>query len=254
MILKNISKIALDRFFLSIFLLLFVAQILFWQRYEDVKPKFNLIDKPPDKNFIKAISLGDDEFLFRILALRLQNSGDVFAGFAPLKNYNYHNMHQWMNMLDSLNHKSNVTPHLATYYYSNTQNKKDLIYIIDYLEMHSDLDFDNKWLWLTQAALLANDDYKDSKKALFLAEKLANKSSDKMPIWTKQLPAFIYANIGESCMAFTIIKNLMDDHDNNVRKISKEEMEFMRNFIRIRLNKLKSTKFNPTKCPNYKKK
>ncbi len=254
MILSISSKQELDRVFLGTFIILFVFQIFFWFSYRDIGPDFKIIENPPNKKFIKAIALGDEEFLFRSLALRLQNSGDIFAGFAPLKNYDYKNLYDWMILLDNINPNSNVVPHLATYYYSLTQNKKDLVHIIDYLDSHASRNLSQKWLWLTHAVLLANSKYDDQEKALALAKKLADNSNDDLPIWTKQLPAFIYARVGDSCMAFTIIKNLVDENESKKRLITEQEMEFMKHFIEYRLNKLKSEKFDPTKCPDYKKK
>ncbi len=244
----------LSKVFLFAFLAFFLGQIFFWYNSNDIKPQFEIVANPPNKSLIKAMALGDKEFLFHSLALRLQNSGDIFAGFAPLKNYNYKNLYNWMILLDDLNYRSNIIPHLATYYYSNTQNKQDLIYIIDYLDKHADRNIDDKWLWLTHAILLANGKYNDSQKALILSDKLAKNTSDKdIPLWTKQLSAFIYADMGDSCMAFAIIKNLIDEHEQNKRQISAQEMEFMRHFIKNRLDKLKSEKFDPTKCRNYSK-
>lgn len=238
----------LNRSFFILFLVLLSLQVSLSLKIDNIKPQYQIIDRPPNKIFSRVLALGDDEFLFRILTLRLQNSGDIFAGFAPLKNYNYKNLFDWMLLLDDVNSKSNVVPHLASYYYAQTQNKKDLIHIINYLEQHAERDFDNKWWWLAQSFMIAKKDYQDNNMALYFANKLANRSTDDMPLWVKQLPAFIYSDMGESCIAFSIIKNLMDDHNSGKRVLTSYEMEIMRHFIKDRLGKLKDEKFDPRKC------
>ena len=62
------------------------------------------------------------------------------------------------------------------------------------------------------------------------------------------MPAFISEKKGDGCMAFKVIKNLMDESESGKRQISVEEMNFMRHFINNRLSKLKNQNFNPKKC------
>ena len=62
------------------------------------------------------------------------------------------------------------------------------------------------------------------------------------------MPAFINEKKGDGCMAFKVIKNLMDESESGKRQISVEEMNFMRHFINNRLSKLKNQNFNPKQC------
>ena len=54
--------------------------------------------------------------------------------------------------------------------------------------------------------------------------------------------------MGDGCVAFKIIKNLIDEIESGKRIAKPEEMNFMRYFINTRLNSLKNQKFNPKKC------
>jgi len=224
-------------------------QIIFWFKTEHIKPSYEIVPPAPTSNFINIVSFGDKEFLFRALAFRLQNSGDIYAGgMIALKNYDYLRIYDWLKALDSLNDKSNLMPSLASYYFSQTQNKEDLRHIVRYLEEHAAININAKWWWIFQAINIARDDLKDNDLALRLAYKLAENNSKDAPLWTKQMPAFIYANKGDGCMAFKIIKNLIDETVSGGSKFSIEEMNFMNYFIKERLKKLKNQNFDPRKC------
>lgn len=241
----------------KIILLLFVItlsfQVILALDIDHIKPQYDLMKKAPNDKAIDIIALGDKQFMFRMLAFRMQNSGDVFAGFPPLKNYNYKNLYNWMLLLDKYDSKSNVIPHIASYYYSMNQDKKELIYIINYLKNHAMRDFKNKWHWLVQAIMIAKKDYKNNVLALEIANLLADNSTQDMPIWTKQFPAFIYEDMGKNCMAFFVIKNLIDDYEKQETNVDYYQMQFMRYFISKRLDSLKKEKFNPNKCQKLKK-
>lgn len=227
---------------------MFLCQILFWKQTESLKPNFDIVPPAPNKYLVSTISLGDKEFLFRVLATRLQNSGDVFAGFLALKKYDYSRVYQWMKMLDSLNHKSHFVPAIAAYYYSQTQTEADVHYIVDYLDEHAAKDLNAKWWWLFQATYIAKNNMHDLSRALDIAYKLSKNTAADAPFWTKEMPAFIHEEMGDGCMAFAVIESLIREGESGARKINPEEMNFMRYFISDRLSKLQKQKFDPRKC------
>jgi hypothetical protein len=239
------------KIFFWLFLAAFSCQLFFWKETEKLKPHFELVPPAPSKYLTSALSLGDKEFLFRVLTLRLQNSGDVFAGFVALKNYDYLRIYQWMRALDELNDKSNSIPALASYYYSQTQNDDDVHYVVDYLDEHSSKNIDQNWWWMTQAVYIAKDRMKNLNRALELSYKLSNNNSANAPLWTKQMPAFIYEEKGDGCMAFFVIEKLIKESEDGKRQIQASEMNFMRYFISERLAKLKSQNFDPKKCKHH---
>jgi hypothetical protein len=237
------------KIFFWLFVATFVCQIFFWKQTENIKPNFDLVPPAPNQYLIATLSLGDKEFLFRILAARLQNSGDVFAGFVALKNYDYSRIYDWMKALDTLNDKSNFVPSLASYYYSQTQKTEDARYIVDYLDEHSAKDIDANWWWIFQATFIAKGVLHDLDRALDLSRKLSENNAKNAPLWTKQLPAFIYQEMGDNCMAFAVIENVIKESENGTRQIKPEELNFMRHFIGERLSNLKKQKFDPHQCP-----
>ena len=236
------------KIFFWLFLATFACQLFFWKQTEHLKPRFDIVPPVPNQYLISTLSLGDKEFLFRILATRLQNSGDVFAGFVALKNYDYSRVYGWMKMLDTLNAKSHFVPAIAAYYYSQTQKSEDSRYVVDYLDEHSAQDVDANWWWLFQATYIAKKNLHDINRALDIAYKLSKNNSPTAPLWTKEMPAFIHEEMGDSCMAFGVIENLIKESDSGVHQLKAEELNFMRHFISERLSKLQKQKFDPRKC------
>lgn len=232
-------------------ILFFISQIIFWYFSENIKPHLDIIPDVPSPSMVKFYSVGDEEFLFRYFGFTLQNIGDTFGRFTPLKNYNYNKLSQWFYLLDELDDKSNYIPSLAAYYYSSTQNHNDLIYIINYLDRHANKDPKNKWWWYYQASYLANNIYNDKNLAIKIARKLANNSPDNAPLWTKQMVAILLSDTNHKCEAIKIIQGILDEYNKNDNKklINDNEIDFMKFFIKQKLEELKEDKnFNPNNC------
>ena len=93
-------------------------QFFFWWKTENIQPEIHIVPPLPSKYSVEALSLGDKEFYFRVLALKIQNAGDSFGRFTALKYYDYETLYHWFKIMDGLNHKSKFIPSLASYYYS----------------------------------------------------------------------------------------------------------------------------------------
>jgi hypothetical protein len=211
--------------------LMFSLQVFMWSKTTHILPKLEIVPEVPSLNQTRAMALGDEQLYFRYLALYIQNCGDSFGRFTALKNYDYKLLLKWMLLLDKLDSKSNFTPAIASYYYSNTQNIPDVRYIIEYLEQHYDLDPKTKWWWLSQGIILAQSKLKDKSLSLRLAYKLSSSPAEDIPIWARQMPAFILAELGDKEQAMLIIKDVATRY----RNYSKRELDFMNYFIRDRL-------------------
>jgi hypothetical protein len=210
-----------------------LVQISFWYKTKHIKPDMIIVPNVPKLNTIKLLSLGDEQFYFRNFAFKIQNAGDSWGRFTALKHYNYQKLQGWFYLLDELDDQSNFVPSLASYYYSQTQNPEDTIYIIEYLRDHANKDLRNKWWWLVQAVYIANHRLKDNKLALDIAYELASTPKDvEMPYWARQMPAFIHEARGERNAAKKIIIDIL----NNFEEFTPGELNFMEYFIRERLN------------------
>ena len=191
-----------------------------------------IVPEVPKETTVHLLSLGDSQFYFRQLAFKIQNAGDSWGRFTALKDYNYESLSRWFYLLDKLDSKSNFIPSLASYYYSQTQTPEDTVYIVQYLRDHVKKDPRTKWWWLSQAVYIANHRLKDKKLALEVAYELAATPNDvDMPMWARQMPAFIHEQLGERESAKKIIADIMDNFDD----FAPGEINFMEYFLRERL-------------------
>lgn len=211
-----------------------LLQAGFWWQTHAVLPDMSIVPDVPGRQTVKALSLGDDQFYFRVLALRLQNCGDTFGRFTALYKYDFKKLRAWFSLLDQLDTNSNMVPAMAAYYFSQTQHRPDVRYVVDYLYEHSAPRVEKKWWWLVQAIYLANHKLNDKDLALKVAQPLT--TTRNIPIWAQQMPAFVHEQRGEFEDAFSIMQGIQRD----IKVMPKAEVNFMKYFINERLKKLQS--------------
>ncbi|MDG1285998.1 MAG: hypothetical protein P8P30_00360 [Rickettsiales bacterium] len=207
-------------------------QLLFWIETRPHKPTMEIVPAVPGELAVKALAFGDNEVFFRLLALHLQNFGDTFGRFTALREYNFERLSAWFDLMDTLNDKSDYIPTLASYYFSQTQNKPDVIHVVNYLRKHSQNRLNEKWWWQAQAVYLANHKLKNDDLALELAKPLLY--AENVPLWVNQLPAFIYEKRGEFGDALAIMEHIKA----NAKDIKPGELRFIKHFIDERLGAL----------------
>lgn len=220
----------------AIFVLFLGAQVAFWFHTRAIKPEMGLVPDVPGERTVRALSFGDEEAFFRLLALNIQNSGDTFGRFTPLYKYDFNKLYHWFHLLDGLNDTSNYLPAMATYYFSQTQNTQSVRYIVDYLDEHTDGRAAQKWWWVVQATYLAMHKMQDMDRALMLAQRLAKERT--IPIWAQQMPAFVHEKRGEFGDALSIIQEILKHPED----FSEGELNFMRYFVDERLGRLDKVK------------
>ncbi len=201
-----------------------------------IRPTMHTVPPVPTEQAALALGLGDAQWFFRIGAFRLQNAGDGFGQVTPLKNYNYEQLFRWWTLLDALDPRSSFVPATAAYYFGATQNPREQVpYVVRYLVEHSDKNPVANWWWYHQASYLARHRLKDADWALEIAYKLANLPEDAdVPLWTRQLPAFILEKQGEYAQACQIILDILDSKDD----LTPHEINFILHFINDRIAKL----------------
>lgn len=215
-----------------ILLVLLSFQTAFWWRSMDYFPPMEVVPNAPGEVAVKALSFGENQAFFRLLALMLQNFGDTYGRFTPLKDYDYAMLERWMHLLDTLDNRSDYMPMLASYYFSRTQRPEDVRYLVRYLQDHTEGRLKTKWWWRTQAVYLANHTLKDSDWALQLAKPLQYTAD--VPAWVQQLPAFMHEQRGEFAEALMIMEHVRD----HMEELTPGEINFIRHFIEERIGAL----------------
>lgn len=207
------------------------AQVGFWQHTSSIMPDMGIVDDVPGEQTVRALSFGDEEAFFRLLALNIQNSGDMFGRYTPLYKYDFNKLYHWFHLLNRLNDQSNYLAAMGAYYFSQTQNPSDVRYIIDYLDEFTVGRERDKWWWVVQAIYLSNYKMFDLNRSLQLAERLRGVRG--IPVWAQQQAAFIHEKRGEFGDAARIIQEIIA-HE---AEYSLSELRFMKYFMNERINK-----------------
>jgi hypothetical protein len=219
-----------------VFIAVLIGQSAFWYHSRAIKPEMGIVPDVPGERAVRALSFGDEEFFFRLLALNIQNSGDTFGRFTALYKYDFNKLYHWFHLLDRFNNQSNYLPAMASYYFSQTQNPNDVRYLVEYLDEYTDGRPKEKWWWVIQGSYLATHRMKNTERALELANKLRGVRG--IPVWAQQMPAFIHEQRGEFGEALGIIEEVMAHPE----EYSQGELNFMRYFVDERLNRLEQVK------------
>jgi len=212
-------------------------QLGYWHETRAIKPDMAVVPNVPGKAEVKALSFGDEQFYFRVLAFMLQNAGDTYGRFTSLRYYDMFKLYHWFNVLDTLDARSDMIPSLATYYYSQTQNTPDVRYVVDYLYAHAVRDVARKWWWLVQSIYLTMHKLEDQDLALKVVTPLVDPA---VPVWAQQMTAVVHEKRGEMEDALRIMEVIR----NNAEEISDQDLKYMRYFVEERLEKLEKMEKN----------
>ncbi|MCP4394223.1 MAG: hypothetical protein GY804_08185 [Alphaproteobacteria bacterium] len=229
--LHNILKNKFHMEFTTIlFLVMCLMQYLFWNNTKNVLPKWSIVPEVPSQIFVKAMAFGDNQFIFRMLGLEIQNAGDSGGRFTSLRLYDYDKLVKWFALLDSLDDYSDYAASMAANYYGMTQKKEDIPKIINYIREHVARYPDKKWRWLAHAVYLAQYKMEDNLYALKIAKELANLDAPNAPMWTEQMPAFIMKTMGDKEKSRAFMIKLYEEKS-IAAKLSKEEKRYMEGYI-----------------------
>ncbi len=216
-------------------LALLACNMLFWSATHKIRPELGVVPPVPGKEELAVLKMGDDQFYFRALALQMQNAGDTYGRFTALKKYDMGRIYHWFTLLDMLDAKSDMMPAMAAYYFSQTQNTKDVRPLVNYLYEHSIRDVEHKWWWLLQSIYLAQHKLEDMDLALKVSTPLVDK---RVPIWAQQMAAVVHEKRGEMEDAFGIMETIK----NNAEAIPERDLKYMVYFVKERLNRLDKLK------------
>lgn len=226
---------------------LVLLQVGYWYKTKDITPEMGIVPDVPGRGALHALTFGDDQFYFRVLAFNLQNAGDTFGRSTSLRYYDFNKLYLWFNLLDELDPKSNMIPAMATYYFSQTQNTEDVRYVVDYLYTHSMRDVGAKWWWLVQSIYLAMHKLNDKDLALKVSAPLVNKN---VPVWAQQMAAVVREKRGEMEDAYNIMQTIKEHAEK--KDIKDMDLKYMTYFIKERLHRMEKIEEEKSKDANKK--
>ena len=254
----NLNSRYYDRFVSSKIDLLFVIFFVFiqgtiWFLYtKNIKPDFTITPNPPSQTEKAFLSFGDNQLLYRIYAFQLQNAGDTFGETIPLKDYDYEKLEKWFYSLEELDEISDYVPSIAGFYYAQSQNPKDVIYVINYLKDHADKNPVKNWRWYSDAAYLANTKLHNHKLAVNLAQNILNINDKSIPAWARFMAIFLSEKTDDYCKTIQLIAQIPDSY---IKDITEDKIfgpdDHERNFfLKLLLARAKKIESDPSIIKN----
>lgn len=203
------------------------AQIALAAVLQPVRPHRDVLPPPPAERALAAAAFGDLAFLYRRLALDLQNFGDTGGRITPLRDYDMARVVAWLRALDTLDPAAQHHLVLAARYFAGTQDTPQLIHLIRYIQQLVAKDPHRGLQWLPEAILMARK-LGDRAVMLDLADQLAGYDFPGMTLVAYQLPAILHEKEGEFEKAAAYMERALRL---TAHRASAQETTFMRDFI-----------------------
>ncbi len=181
-----------NKFVRRTLLMFFALNCIVWFLFtKNIRPDLTITPAPPGKHLLKLFSMGDDLFIYRYFGYKIQMAGDDYGTTTPLKDYSYDKLQKWFFLLDEFDGESELIPTLAGLYFSNSQNRKDNTYIVDYLLFFVKRDVNKNWRWATTALYLSDVKLNDQKRVKEATDLILQSDPTKVPLWARALGIFI---------------------------------------------------------------
>ena len=188
-----------------------IINVLFWFDSRNLQATWTNVPPVPSKISAVFPTIGDTQFASRILATIIQNFGNTGGRVTAIKEYNFENLGDWLNLHYELDQNSDIMPYMAAYYFGASQEPKKIRPIIEYLRKAGNNSNDEKWRWLVQGIYLARFKLNDMKLALEMADELAELDNDEMPAWARRMRVNILNQSGEKEAALELMLAILAD-------------------------------------------
>ncbi|MEZ5823238.1 MAG: hypothetical protein R3C97_00355 [Geminicoccaceae bacterium] len=186
-----------------------------------------LLPPPPTAQALLVRGLGDRQLAYRMAALELQEAGDGGGVITPLLLYDYDRVAAWLDVVDRLDREAEHVMVMATFYFALATDPAKVRRMVEFVVEAFERRPEKRWRFLAHAAFLARFRLHDRDYALAIARRLASLDIEGLPIWTKQMPAFVLAEMGEDEAAADLMNAILEDD----RTCHRPERRLMTDFI-----------------------
>jgi hypothetical protein len=191
-----------------------------------LRPAIEEIPPPFSPIVLKALALGDEEFLFRASSLWLQEVGDGGGRVRPLRDYDYDRVVGWLTVLDTINGRSDYAHTVAAHYFGALSDPQAAPLrvgkIAEYFRRMAMGDPARHWPWLVWAGVKAQTTAKDPVLAARLADDFVSlKAAPGVPDWLPLIAIRLYQVAGNepAARALAADPDLLDVRQRASREI-----------------------------------
>ena len=211
------------------FLLVLLIQIyLHHQNQNREIPDYRPLSKPYSASIYEALSMGSEQLLSYLLAMRLQLHDNQAGRHISYRHIDYRFLVDWLKQIQELNPESEYPMMLASRVYSQTQDKERLSVLLHYI---NDTYLSNPQLhWRRQAesTVIAKHQLDDIELALSMAEKLSSQPDTVvMPRWARDMHFLLLGDLNKYEAAIVIIRGLLESdsiQDGDEKRFLKEKL------------------------------
>lgn len=155
---------------------------------------------------LRLASFGEPTALGKILMLYLQSVDFQAGSRIPYRNLDYDRLIAWLSRILELDPKGQYPLVAASRLYAEVPDPERQKKMLEFVHRQFFADPNRRWPWLAHAAAIAKHELKDLPLALRYATAIETYATDAhVPLWAKQMRAFILEDMNELDMARSII-------------------------------------------------
>lgn len=164
---------------------------------------------PPNIELLRVLSFGEPIASAKIIMLWLQSFNTRNGQLILYREFDYTILVKWLDRILQLDPKGQYPLLAASHFYSIVPDPSKQRQILDFVYEQFFIDPSRRWLWLAQAAILAQHRLRDLPLALKYTQALAAYAPPSAPYWVREMRIFVLDAMGELKEAESIVKNIL---------------------------------------------
>ncbi len=190
---------------------LLAAQIsLRWLEPAQV-PQASDLPAPPSSAALRLAGLGDPVPVAKILMLYLQAFDYRGGNRIPYQALDYSRVEDWLGRILELDPEGRYPLMTASRLYADVPREDKQRRMLDFVYREFFKDPDRRWPWLAEAAVIAKHRLHDLPLARTYAAAIQEHATgDNVPLWARQMQAFILEDMNELDTARIMIGGFID--------------------------------------------
>jgi len=161
---------------------------------------------PPSAASVRLLSLDDPIPAAKLLMLYLQSFDYQSGTVVPFQNLDYERLERWLKLVLSLDPAGQYPLMAASRVYAEVPQLEKELRMLDFVYAEFFDDPEHRWPWVAHAAAIAKHRLKDMERARRYAHAIQEHArGESVPMWAKQMEAFILEDMNELEMARIMI-------------------------------------------------
>ena len=192
-------------------LLSFVAQCFWHHSFSNLSIEKKRLPVTPDTELIQLAFLDEKITSAKLIMLWLQAFDHQPGISIPLKELSYDKVIDWLNLILSLDNKTQYTLLAAIRFYAEVPDEEKQRKMIDFISEKFIEAPNRRWSSMAHAVYIAKHRLKDTDLALKCAHLIRQYAKgDNVPYWAKQMEIFVLEDMGELESAMVLIGGLLE--------------------------------------------